>query len=118
MSDDLETLVPAWLTLPEAAEQLGVSVNKVGRLLRDRELIAIARGTPRSPHVPAAFIVHGHVLKGLPGTLTVLHDAGYGDEESVRWLFSPDEGVGGTPIDALAQNRGKEVRRRAQALAL
>lgn len=117
MSDDLETLVPAWLTLPEAAEQLGIPVNKVGRLLRDRELIAITRGAPKSPHVPAAFIVRGQVLKGLPGTLTVLRDAGYGDEESVRWLFSPDDGFGGTPIDALTENRGKEVRRQAQALA-
>lgn len=117
MSDDLDVLVPAWLTFQEVADQLGLPVNKVGRLLRERELIALPRGEHNEGRVPAAFIADGRVLKGLQGTLTVLHDAGYDDEESVRWLFTVDESFSGTPIGALAANRGKEVRRQAQALA-
>jgi hypothetical protein len=58
----------------------------------------------------------GRVVKGLPGTLTVLSDAGYSDEESLRWLHTPDDSLPGTPIAALRENRGTEVKRRAQAL--
>jgi hypothetical protein len=47
---------------------------------------------------------------------TLLADAGYDGEASVRWLFTADESLPGRPIDALRANRGTEVRRRAQAL--
>jgi len=57
------------------------------------------------------------VLKGLPGLLTVLFDAGYDDESALRWLFEPDDSLPGTPVQALRENRGREVHRRAQALA-
>lgn len=117
MSDDLDVLVPTWLTFREVAEQLGLPVNKVGRLLRDRELIALPRGEHNEQRVPAAFISDGQILKGLQGTLTVLHDSGFDDEASVRWLFTADDSFEGTPIAALAANRGKEVRRQAQAMA-
>jgi hypothetical protein len=66
--------------------------------------------------VPEAFLQHGQVLKGLPGTLTVLADAKYDDAAALRWLFTPDDSLPGSPVDALAQNRGTEVKRRAQAL--
>jgi hypothetical protein len=48
--------------------------------------------------------------------LTLLSDGGFTDEESVRWLFTPDESLPGSPVEALAANRGTEVKRRAQAL--
>ncbi len=35
----------------------------------------------------------------------------------LRWLFTPDDSLPGTPIDALRGGRKTEVRRRAQALA-
>jgi excisionase family DNA binding protein len=113
---DLEALVPEWLTLPEAAERLGVNVSRVRRLLRDGELVAVPRGERGTAHVPAGLLDGGRVLKGLPGTLTVLRDAGYSAVESVRWLFTPDEGLAGTPIEALTENHGTQVRRRARAL--
>jgi hypothetical protein len=47
----------------------------------------------------------------------VLADAGYDDEAALRWLFREDESLPGTPITALREDRGTEVRRRAQALA-
>ena len=35
----------------------------------------------------------------------------------LRWLFESDESLPGTPIEALRGDRGKEIKRRAQALA-
>jgi hypothetical protein len=66
--------------------------------------------------VPALFLDGPAIVKGLPGTLTVLHDAGYSDAEAVRWLVTPDPTLPGAPIEALRENRGTEVKRRAQAL--
>ena len=110
-------LVDEWLTVPDAADRLDIDVGKVRQLIRDRRVIAIRRGDPPRLELPAAFIQTGGVLKGLPGLLTVLADAGYDDEASLRWLFTPDDSLPGTPVQALAQNRGTEVKRRAQALA-
>lgn len=110
MSDDIELL-----TVAEAAQRLGVPVGRVHRLLGEGSLAAIRKeGEPR---IPADFLYGGELVKGLAGTLTVLHDAGYSDEEAIRWLFEPDESLPGTPIQALRTNRVREVRRRAQALA-
>jgi Rv2175c C-terminal domain of unknown function len=112
----LEGLVPAWLTVPDVAEQLGVDAGRVRSMLHERQLIAVRRGPNRTLQVPAAFVREGKVLKGLPGTLTLLADAGYDEVESIRWLFTADESLPGCPVAALDENRGTEVRRRAQAL--
>jgi uncharacterized protein len=106
-----------WLTLPDVADQLGVDVSRVRNLIRDRHLLAVRRGEGQALQVPAAVIKDGQVVKGLPGTLTVLADAGYDDEAALRWLFQEDETLPGAPIEALREDRGTEVRRRAQALA-
>jgi hypothetical protein len=66
--------------------------------------------------VPAALLQDGAVVKGVPGVLTVLHDAGYDDREALTWLFTADATLPGRPIDALRGNRGSEVKRRAQAM--
>ncbi|WP_020573408.1 Rv2175c family DNA-binding protein [Actinopolymorpha alba] len=116
MSTDLDSLVPEWLTLPEVADRLEVSVGRVRQLLREGELLAVPHGERGALHVPAAFLAGNRVLKGLGGTLTVLHDAGYDAEEAVRWFFTAEDALACPPITALAQNRGKEVRRQAQAL--
>jgi Rv2175c C-terminal domain of unknown function len=110
-------LVDSWLTAPEAAEQLGIDVGRVRQLLRERQLLAARRGDDGSLHIPAAFVHDGKVLKGLPGTLTLLADCGFDDGAALRWLFTADESLPGTPVQALVENRGTEVRRRAQALA-
>ena len=112
---DVDQPVTDWLTVPEVAEQLGVDLAKVRQLLRERKLLAVrADGVLK---VPGAFIQGRAVLKGLPGTLTVLADAGFSDDEALRWLFTSDESLPGSPVQALTQNRGTEVKRRAQALA-
>lgn len=114
---ELETLVPAWLTVPDVAEALGVDVVKVRSLLRERQLLAIRRGDRNVLSVPALFIDGTVVVKGLPGLITLLSDAGFKDDEALRWLFTPDDSLPGTPAQALSENRGTEVKRRAQALA-
>jgi hypothetical protein len=104
-----------WLTLPEVAERLDIPVTRVRQLIRDNRVLAERRDGVL--YIPAAFITGDQVLKGLPGLLTVLRDAGYDDEEALRWLFTEDPSLPGTPVDALTENRGREVHRRAQALA-
>jgi hypothetical protein len=111
-----DELVGEWLSLPEVAARLGLPIGRVKQLLRDRKLIAVIRpGGERA--IPAAFIDGAQIVKGLPGTLTVLFDCGFDDIEALRWLFTADETLPGTPIAALYARRGTEVNRRAQALA-
>jgi hypothetical protein len=111
-----DALVAEWLSLPEVATRLDLPVSRVKQLLRDRKLIAVTRPNgDRS--IPAAFLDGAQIVKGLAGTLTVLCDCGFDDEEALRWLFTADETLPGTPIAALYARRGTEVNRRAQALA-
>lgn len=112
----LDVLVEAWSTVPDFAEQVGEPITKVRQLLRDGKLVGLRIGDGPFT-IPTAFAHEGTVLKGLGGTLTVLHDAGYAPDEAIRWLFTPDDSLPGTPVQALRENRGTEVRRRAQALA-
>jgi hypothetical protein len=112
---DLNDMITDWVTVPDAADQLGVDVTKVRQLLRERKFIGVRRdGVLR---IPALFIRDGAVLKSLPGTLTLLADSGFSDDEALRWLFTPDDSLPGSPVQALVENRGTEVKRRAQALA-
>ncbi|MER7133159.1 Rv2175c family DNA-binding protein [Streptosporangium saharense] len=113
---ETDQLVGEWLTLTEVARRLNLSAGRAKQLLKDRKLIGVRRGGGE-PQVPAAFLADGDVVKGLPGTLTVLLDAGYDDVESLRWLFTPDETLPGSPVDAIVAGRHTEVKRRAQALA-
>ena len=109
-------LVGDWLTIPEVADRLGLLQGRVRQLLRDRKLVAVQR-PDGTLCVPAAFLDGNHILKGLHGTLTVLFDCGFDEPESLRWLFTADESLPGTPIQAMTEHRGTEVNRRAQALA-
>jgi hypothetical protein len=111
-----DALVGAWLSLPEVARQLDIPAGRVKQLLRERKLLAVNR-PDRALAIPAAFLDGQQVVKGLPGTLTLLFDCGFDEQDALRWLFTSDETLPGTPIDALARHRGTEVNRRAQALA-
>ncbi|GAB3150749.1 hypothetical protein GCM10027290_38800 [Micromonospora sonneratiae] len=103
-----------WLTLPDVAERLDVSISKVHQMIRERELLAVRRDGVR--RVPAELVANRTVLKHLPGVLNLLHDAGYADEEALRWLYLADDTLPGTPAEALAGDRAREIKRRAQAL--
>lgn len=121
---DLESVVDAWLTVPDLAERLGTDAVEVRRMIEDRRVLAARRGDPRVVSVPAAFVVEvpdgtPEVLPWLQGTVNVLDDAGFDDEAAIWWLFAPDDSFpGGSPIAALRSGHKTEVRRRAQALAL
>lgn len=104
-----------WLTLPDVAVRLGTEVTRVRQLLREGALLAV-RGADGVLRVPAELLAADGVLKGLPGTITLLRDNGFDDCAALRWLFTDDESLPGAPLQALAQGRGREVRRRAQAL--
>ena len=114
---DLDTLVGDWLDWAACATELGVSVSKVRQWIREHQLAAAVPREGAAQQVPAALLMDGVIVKGVPGTLTVLHDGGYDDREALAWLFTPDDTIPGRPIDALRENRGSEVKRRAQARA-
>jgi Rv2175c C-terminal domain of unknown function len=108
------TAPETWLTLADVAERLELPVTKVHQMIRDGALLAVRHeGTER---VPAELVANRNVLKHLPGVITLLRDAGYNDEEALRWLYEPDETLPGTPAEALGGGNPTEVKRRAQAL--
>jgi hypothetical protein len=111
-----DALVGEWLSLSDVAARLGIPAVRVKQLLRERKLLSVSRPDGK-PAVPAAFLDGGQVVKGLPGTLTVLFDCGFDEQEALRWLFTADESLPGTPIEAIVRHRSTEVNRRAQALA-
>jgi hypothetical protein len=115
--NDLESLVGEWLDWSEASDRLGVSVSKVRQLIREHQLAGVVPSPGAGQKVPAELIMDGQVVKGVPGVLTVLHDGGYDDREAIAWLFTADDTLPGRPVDALRENRGAEVKRRAQAMA-
>jgi hypothetical protein len=116
---DLESLVGEWLTVPDAAEHLGVPLSKVRQYLADREVLSARIGPRRVPSVPAKFFDSSGPRPELKGTFTVLADGGMDDHEIIEWLFTPDPTlpVDGAPIDALRAGHKTEIRRRAQELA-
>ena len=116
-ADDLADLVGEWWEWSEAAEALGVSVSKVRPLIRENQLAAVVPTPGAGQRVPAGLVADGEIVKGIPGLITLLHDGGYDDRAILRWLFTADDTLPGRPIDALRENRGAEVKRRAQAMA-
>lgn len=116
--DALQTLIDDWLDWKAAATALGVSVTKVRTLIREHHLAAAVPAPGAGQQVPAELVIDGEIVKGVPGLLTLFADGGWDDREKLTWLFTPDDSLPGRPIDALRENRGSEVKRRAQALAL
>src|SRR3954451_711888 len=101
------------LPLPAAAEALGVPITRIHQLIRDGHLIQV-HDDAGIRCVPALLIQDGVVVKSLPSVITQLRDARFADGEIVDWLFREDDSLPGSPIDALRENRGSEVKRRAQ----
>jgi hypothetical protein len=86
----------------------------VHQMMRDGQLMGVRRDGVVL--IPAEFLSGDAIVKGLPGTITLLRDSGYSAEEILRWLFTAEDSLPGTPIGALRTNRGREVKRRAQAM--
>jgi hypothetical protein len=116
---------PVWLTVPEAAERLGVRITRVHQLVGDGALLGVRRdGVLLLPAdlVPTAADpaegpngVHANFARHLTGVLNLLRDARFSPEESITWLYTPDDSLPGTPAENL-RTRPTEVKRRAQAL--
>lgn len=104
-----------WLTIPDLVDILGIGVGRVRRLIEDRHLAAVRIDGVLK--VPADFIRDGEPLSELRGTLMLLGDDGFSNDEAVAWLLESDDTLGAAPIDALRAGRKAEVRRVAQALA-
>jgi hypothetical protein len=109
-----ETSPNEWLTIPDLAELLDKTVSQVRRLLEDRALLA--QRVDGVLRVPSSFIREAEPLTELKGTIAVLGDAGFTDDEAVHWLLVREDSLGVAPIDALRAGRKAEVRRVAQAL--
>lgn len=110
-------LVGDWVTIPDIAQALDLKVTRVHNLISDGTLIALRDPETNVRKVPALFLSGSRVLESLKGTLVVLKDSGFSDEEAIVWLYTEDESLPGRPIDALIDGRKTEIRRRAQALA-
>lgn len=105
---------PQWLTIPELVEALGITQSQVRRLIEDRALLSSR--VDGVLQVPADFVKDGEALGELRGTIIVLADAGFSDDEAIHWLLGEDDSLGVAPIAALRAGRKAEVRRVAQAL--
>lgn len=109
-----ETPEVTWLTIPDLTDILELRVSQVRRLIEDRSLLASRIDGVWK--VPELFIVDGEPMHELRGTLIVLADAGFSDDEAMTWLLAEEEMLGASPIAALRAGRKAEVRRVAQAL--
>ena len=114
---DLGALITDWIDWHAAAAELGVSASRVRRLVAEHQLAAAVPAEGAGQQLPAEQFQDGEIVKGLSGLLTLLHDLGFDDREALAWLFTADDTLPGRPIDALRENRGSEVKRRAQAMA-
>lgn len=116
----LQQQVQTWFSVPEVAQLLGVPDRRVRQYLEEGRLLAIAGDDPQSgPKIPAELLLTEptpQIVPSLPGTVALLFDAGFSPAEALEWLYTPDDTLPGRPVDALRENRMREVRRRAQAL--
>ena len=104
-----------WLPVPDVAERLDLSLSRVRRLIEESTLAALRiDGVLR---IPALFLDGAEPQKDVRGTLIVLHDSGFGEEEALRWMLEAEDSLGTSPIEALRAGRKAEVRRVAQALS-
>ena len=110
-----ETPAIEWLTTPDLVEVLDLPLGRVRRLIAEQFLVGSTRNGPFG--VPSIFIVDGAPLSSLRGTIIVLKDAGFSDDEVIDWLLSEDEELGRTPIAALLDGHKSAVRRVARTLA-
>lgn len=105
----------AWLTIPDLIEVLGETPGRVRRLIDEQYLIGSRRTGAFA--VPAVFIVDGRPLSSLRGTVIVLQDAAFSDDEIIDWLLTEEESLGRSPIESLLAGHKGEVRRVARTLA-
>lgn len=104
------------ITVPDAAERMGVVVTRVMAHLGDRDMIAVRKDGVR--YLPARYFNEdGQLNRFVPGVIKLLLDGSYTEEEILEFLFAEDDSLPGRPIDAVHGHLAREVMRRAQAMA-
>ncbi|MGW9021190.1 Rv2175c family DNA-binding protein [Leucobacter chromiiresistens] len=103
------------LSVAELVDRLGITPGRLHRLIEDHVLASVR--IDGAVRVPAEFLQGDEPLPSLRGTLLVLNDAGFSEEEAVLWMLSVNEELGERPIDSLQSGRKSAVRRATQALA-
>ena len=104
------------ITVPDAAECMGVVVTRVMAHLGDRDMIAVRKDGVR--YLPARYFNEdGQLNRFVPGVIKLLLDGSYTEEEILEFLFTEDDSLPGRPIDAVHGHLAREVMRRAQATA-
>ena len=103
-----------WLTLDQAAEQLGVSTSKVRRLIQEHVLFSVK--VEKQTMIPPEIIVGSEPLSSIRGTMLQLLDLGLTESEAIEWLYEENDTLGELPISALVKGHKAPVRRAAQAL--
>lgn len=104
------------ITVPDAAERMGVVVTRVMAHLGDRDMIAVHKDGVR--YLPARYFNEdGQLNRFVPGVIKLLLDGSYTEEEILEFLFTEDDSLPGRPIDAMHGHLAREVMRRAQAMA-
>jgi len=103
-----------WLTVPDLVGLLDSTPGRIHRLFEQRTLLPARVGGVLC--VPAEFLDGAEPLPELRGTLIVLGDNGFTDDEAVRWMLTVEDSIGLSPIAALRAGRKAEVRRVAQSL--
>lgn len=113
---DVLASVASWITVPDAADLMGVPLGRVRRFIEEHHLVAVKRDGILS--IPAETIVDGEPLPSLHGTIIVLLDSGYSLESAVEWLYTHDDSLPGTPMEFLLKGHKSAVRRLAMMQAL
>lgn len=112
--------IHSFVSMNEASEMLGIYPHRIKQLLRDHLLFAVLDEEGRRV-IPACTLVQGaegwEPLFNLPGTLTLLADAGFSEEETARWMYTVNDELGQCPIEAIVQGRHRHVNRIAGTLA-
>lgn len=106
--------VDSWLSIDQAAEQLGLSSSKVRRLIEEHVLFSVR--VDKQPMIPAHLIQGGEPLSSIRGTMLMLLDMEFTENEAIEWLYTENSDLGSTPMAALLQGHKAPVRRAAQAL--
>lgn len=110
-----------WLSLPEVAELLAVRGRDVRAMIKDHRLVPMRRGENNALAINGGQLAfkEGRIvpLPTLRGTLIMLADAGYSDEEALAWLLAPNADFGMPPLQALHGEKMHAVRRAIQFLA-
>ena len=77
------------LTLTEVAERMGIGPTGVRDLVRSGQLLSVP--TEEGVRVPADQLDGDQLVKHLVPVLRLLRDAGYADDEALRWLTTADD---------------------------